>query len=51
MIHASDFVEYYKTISNKELLSFLENAADYQPIAMESAKNEFANRQLSETEI
>jgi hypothetical protein len=51
MINASDFVEYYKTISNTELLSILENATDYQPIAIEAAKNEFANRQLSETEI
>ncbi len=51
MTNSSDFGEYYKTISNTELLSILENTADYLPIAIEAAKNEFANRQLSETEI
>ena len=46
-----DFTEYYKTISNTELLSILENPGDYQPEAIEAAKKEFSDRQLSEAEI
>lgn len=46
-----DFSEYYKTISNTELLNILDNPRDYQPPAVEAAKKEFANRQLSEVQI
>jgi len=46
-----NFSEYYKTISNSELLHILENPDDYQPLAVEAAKQEFANRQLSDIEI
>ncbi len=45
---ANNFSEYYKTISNTELLSILENPADYQPSALEAARKEWADRQLSE---
>ena len=51
MATSNNFGEYYKRISNTELLSLLENPADYQPLAVEAAKQEFANRQLSDTEI
>ena len=51
MINLNDFGEYYKTISNTELLIILENPDDYQPIAVEAAKKEFTNRQLSDIEI
>ena len=46
-----DFSEFYKSISNTELLSILDNPGDYQPLAVEAAKNELLRRQLSETEI
>jgi len=46
-----DFSEFYKSISNTELLSILDNPGDYQPLAVEAAKNELFKRQLSETEI
>ena len=48
---SNDFSEYYKTISNTELLSILENPNDYQPFAIEAAKKEFVSRQLPDTEI
>jgi len=46
-----DFSEFYKSISNTELLNILDNPGDYQPLAVEAAKNELLKRQLSETEI
>ena len=46
-----DFSEFYKSISNTELLNILDNPDDYQPLAVEAAKNELFKRQLSETEI
>jgi hypothetical protein len=51
MATSNDFIEYYKTISDTELLSILDNPQDYQALAIEAAKEEFANRQLSDTEI
>lgn len=51
MTTSNNFSEYYKTISNTELLGILENPKDYHPLAIEAAKEEFANRQLSDTEI
>ncbi len=45
------FSEYYKTISNTELLSILDNLEDYQQSAIDAAKAEFKNRQLSDIEI
>src|SRR6478672_736347 len=47
----NNFSEYYKTISDTELLNILDNSNDYQPSAVEAAKQEFANRQLTESEI
>ncbi len=47
---SNNFSEYYKTISDTELLNILDNPANYQPLAVEAAKEEFANRQLSDTE-
>ncbi len=46
-----NFAKYYKTISNTELLSILENPSDYQPDAIEAAKKELSYRQLSDSEI
>lgn len=51
MTTLTNFSEYYKTISNGELLHILENPDDYQLAAVEAAKQEFASRQLSEMEI
>ncbi|MES2590770.1 MAG: hypothetical protein V4608_02710 [Bacteroidota bacterium] len=45
------FEDRYKTISNSDLLKILDTPTDYQPLAVEAAKSEFARRQLSETEI
>lgn len=51
MTTSNNFTEYYKTISDTELLNILENPDDYQALAITAAKEEFANRQLSDTEI
>jgi hypothetical protein len=51
MDKSNSFTEYYKTITNLELLEILENPDDYQPSAIEAAKNEISSRQLSDTEI
>lgn len=51
MATSNNFSDYYKTIKDTELLSILDNPGDYQPLAVEAAKEEFANRQLSNTEI
>jgi hypothetical protein len=47
----NNFSKYYKTITNSELLSILDNPGGYQPAAVEAAKNEFLARQLSDAEI
>ena len=46
-----NFSEYYKSISNAELLSILEKPADYQDAAVKAAKKEFLDRKLSAEEI
>ncbi len=51
MATSNNFSEYYKTISDTELLSILDNPDDYQSVAVEAAKAEFSNRQLSDIEI
>jgi len=51
MATSNDFSEYYNTISDTELISILDNPEDYQLLAVEAAKEEFANRQLSDVEI
>lgn len=51
MATSNDFSEYYKTISDTELLSILDKPEDYQLVAVEAAKIEFVNRQLSDVQI
>jgi hypothetical protein len=51
MVTPEDFSEYYKTISNPELVHILENPSDFQVAAVEAAKKEFSDRQLSDDEI
>ena len=46
-----EFSERFKTYSNAELLRVIENPNDYQPQAVETAKEIFAGRKLSEIEI
>ena len=48
---SNNFSEYYKTISNADLLGILEKPAGYQEAAIEAAKKECLNRQLSVEEI
>lgn len=43
----NNFTEYYKTLSNTELLDILDNPGNYQATAVEAAKKEFETRQLS----
>ena len=47
MTTSNEFTDYYKTISNAELLNILENPGDYQDSAIEAAKKELSDRQLS----
>ncbi|HET9057433.1 MAG TPA: hypothetical protein VFN30_11375 [Chitinophagaceae bacterium] len=51
MATSNNFKEYYKTISDTELLNILDNPGNYQLLAVEAAKEEFAKRQLSGSEI
>lgn len=44
---ASAFSDYYKTITDAELLSILENKEDYQEGAIEAAEQELKSRQFS----
>ena len=46
-----NFSDYYKTISNGDLLIILENPGGYQPLAVEPAKSELKNQQLSDFQI
>ncbi|MDR3696696.1 hypothetical protein [Mucilaginibacter sp.] len=47
----NSFTELYKTLSNSDLLKIIDNAADYQPIAVETAVAELAGRKLSAEEL
>jgi len=47
MMTADDFREYYKSLSNEGLLEILANKADYQPMAIDAAQQEFNRRELS----
>lgn len=51
MSSSNPFADYYKTISDSELLAILGNPQDYQPAALDAAKAELESRQLSETAI
>jgi hypothetical protein len=44
---ANSFSEYYKTITDAELISILDNKEDYQEAAVKAAEEEFSRRQLS----
>lgn len=46
-----DYSRFYKRLSNSELLDILENPGSYQAVAIEAAKKEFLNRQLSQQEL
>ena len=48
---SNNFSEYYKTVSNAELLSILDKPAGYQDVALEAANKELLNRKLSVEEI
>ena len=45
------FSEYFKTLSTTDILEILENPHNYEPEAIEVAKDELSSRQLSEVEI
>jgi len=51
MITEKDFIDYYKKISNEELLAVLDNPKDYETVALKIAELEFLSRQLTEEEI
>ncbi|KIC92007.1 hypothetical protein [Flavihumibacter solisilvae] len=51
MAPSTNYSEHFRHISNIDLLHILENPDQYQESAIESAKLEFANRQLSEAEL
>lgn len=51
MLSSDHFNEYYKTISNAELLAILQDPDQYQPLAVEAARKELSARLLSETDI
>lgn len=47
----NQFVERYKTSKNSDLLKIIESPNDYQPLAVEAAKNEITIRRLSDQEL
>ena len=46
-----DFTNYFKTLSNTELLVILNEPAKYQPEALQAAKNELEGRNLSHNQV
>ena len=48
---SNNFSEYYKTVSNAELLGMLDKPVGYQDAAIEAAKKEFLDRKLSDHDI
>jgi len=46
-----NFSDYYKTIGNEDLLSSLGSPSGCQPLAVEAAKSELKNQQLSDFQI
>ncbi len=48
---SNPFTEYYKTITNTELIVILDNPDKYQQEAVDAAKLEFNDRNLSEEQI
>jgi hypothetical protein len=51
MFTTKDFLEYYSTISNSELISILNNKKNYQETAIEAANQELIRRKLTEEDI
>jgi hypothetical protein len=47
----NQFSERYRTFSNSDLLRVIENQSDYQPEAVEAAKTEIKQRNLSNQEV
>ncbi|MEM7108944.1 MAG: hypothetical protein AAF519_12020 [Bacteroidota bacterium] len=47
----NQFTERYKTFSNSDLLRVIDNQSDYQPEAVEAAKTEIDQRNLSDQEM
>lgn len=47
----TDFTGKFTTYSNTDLLKIIDSPDDYQPLAVETAKNIFASRQLSDKDI
>ncbi len=47
----NQFTDTYRRLPDEKLINILENPKDYQPLAIETAKFELANRGLSETQI
>jgi len=47
----NQFAEKYKTLTNTALLAIIANAANYQPVAVETARLELAGRQLNEDQV
>ena len=47
----NEFIERYKTLSNSDLLRVIENQSDYQTKAVEAAKIEIQQRNLSDQEV
>jgi hypothetical protein len=47
----SDFAERFRNHSNSHLLKIVESKGEYQPEAIEAAKNVLESRQLTEQEM
>jgi hypothetical protein len=47
----NQYTELYKPLSNSDLLKIINNPNDYQLSAIEAAKSELADRQLTEVEL
>ena len=47
----TEYTEIYQRLSNSELLTIISESEKYNPIAVETARKEIENRQLSEDEL
>jgi len=47
----TEFTELYQNLSNSELLKIIAESEKYNPIAVDTARTEIANRQLTEQEL
>ena len=48
LMSLNPFSERYKKLNNSDLLDIISNPKDYQDLALEAAKLEFENRQLTD---